>query len=246
MARLSIDINKLKNNKLWMEINRSNDPAGVVNVEVWNDWKKTITSNPVLARLPVKSVAQFISRPWPDEIQNETLSDHVSFLNVLKHKREIQKTIILSMATVAIGYAGNKPEDYADATNADVNTLMHVLGDRPVARLLTDKSWKSWQNTIAMSRLMGMNVDELAAYVGIITTPELANVKISALIRMTLPELKSKYSSFSLDIIALCISTLSIIIKINVKHDSGASAGSADLATIILEHHDTLKEMFSK
>jgi len=245
MSRPSIDINKLRNNKLWMELSRSHDPAGVVNIEVWNSWNKFVTSNPVLARLSVKSVAKLISCPWPDERHHETLSDHLSFINIMNHKRDIQKTIILSIATVAIGFTGNKPADYADATNV-ANTLMHVLGDRPVARLFTNESWKSWQKTISMSRLGDMHIGELAEYVGIMSTPELANVKVSYLIKMDLSELKSKYSLHSLDIIAICLGTLTVIIKINIKYDCSASAGSSDLATVILENYETLRAMFAK
>lgn len=246
MSRPSIDINKLKNNKLWLEINRSSDPTGVVNIEVWNVWKNAITANPVLANLSVKSVAQLIACKWPDEMHGDTLSDHVSFMQILKHKRDIQKTIILSMATVAIGYTGNKPANYADASASNCNTLMHVLGDMPVSRLLTDESWKSWQKAVAMSRLGEMRIGELAEYIGITKTPELTNVKISALAKMTLSDLKSKYSPHNRDIIAMSLGTLSVIININVKYDKGASAGSADLATVVLENYDTLSAMFAK
>ena len=246
MSRPSIDINILKNNKLWLEINRSSDPAGVVNIEVWNSWKNTVTANPVLAKLAVKSVAQLISCQWPSEMHSDTLSDHVSFTQILRHKRDIQKTIILAMATVAIGYTGNKPVNYADTTSFNENTLLYVLGDMPVSRLLTKDSWKSWQDTILTSKLMDMTISELALFVGITAASEIKDVKISALVKMNRQELKGKYSGNALDIITICLASLSIIIKLNNKHDIGTSAGSTDLSSIVLEHYDTLKAMFAK
>lgn len=244
MSRPSIDGNKIKTNKLWMEIYRSNDPAGKVNIEVWNAWNKYITSNQVLASLPIKVVAKAISRPWPEEIQEDTLSDHLSFLNILNHKRDLQKTIILSIATIAIGYMGNKPCDYA--VTSSENTFLHILGDKPVSKLLTPESWKCWQNTINMSRLMEMHIHDLADYIGIIAPPELAKAKIANIIKMSLQELRSKYTTQSVEIITICLSVLSIIVKLNTKYDAASSNNSTDFASFILEHHDTLKDIFAK
>jgi len=246
MQKPSIDVSKLKNSSFWMKLYRSQDPSGIVNIEQWNKWINIVCSNQVLSKIPIKSLARIISRPWPDDNESETLADYRSFIAVSKLNTEIQKTIILSLATVAIGYTGNKPHNYLNSETIDNGTFLNIYGNIPVSSLLKNDSWKEWQKTLLTSKLINAKISEIAPYIGIITTDEVKNVKISSLVKLNLLDLKSKYTGASLDIITICISTLSQIIKINNKFDTATTVGSTDLASFVLENYDTLKGMFEK
>ena len=67
MSKPSFDINKLKNSVLWMKLYHSNDPAGLLNIEVWNTWINIVAQNQVLNKIPIKSLAKIFNRPWPDD-----------------------------------------------------------------------------------------------------------------------------------------------------------------------------------
>lgn len=246
MSKPTFDINKLRTSSLWIKLYRSDDPAEDVNIEQWDIWKNIIASNPVLSKLPIKLIAKVISMPWPDDRAGETLADYSSFVSVSRLTPNTQKTIILSYATAVIGYAGNKPGNYLDADSNDIHTFLSIYSDMPVSRLLTKNSWKSWQDSLSTSKLSGMTISEIAPYIGITVTTEIKKLKISDLTKMNLLELKGKYSKNALDIITICLATLSVSIKLNNKFDTGTSTGSNDLATIVLENYDTLKAMFAK